>query len=184
MEDKNRQRLSVYDIFLFQNFYLGNLQLAAKCPHGNSKLNTAHSFQPTPSSTIATIDTLVTRMSGAEAYKRLVATNSTNNSPRNVAQCHYRRRKYLSNQKITHDEIRSLLLLSYDLNTYFKLLQMQPELLVVLIHDQMKDEFIHLLQTTETTIPIFYDTTFSLADVFVSVRRYRLKTRLFIISRL
>lgn len=161
--------------FLYSKLFLGDLQLATKLPHGNSKLNTAHSFQTTPASTIATIDTLVTRMSGAEAYKRLVATKSTNDSPRNVAQCHYRRRKYLEKQKITHDEIRNLLLLSYDLNTYFKLLQMQPELLVVLVHDQMKNEFIHLIQTTETTVPIFYDTTFSLADVFVSVRRHWLQ---------
>lgn len=144
--------------------------MATRRPHGNSTRSGAHLYQGTLSSTITTIDALVSKMSGTEAYKRLVATNSSENTPRNVTQCQYRRQKYLNKRRITNDEIRNLLLLSYELNSYFKLLQVQPELLAVLIHDQMKDEFNRLMRTAKETIPLFYDTTFSLSDVYVSVR--------------
>jgi hypothetical protein len=126
-------------------------------------------FNYTLSSTIKKIDTLVTEMSGSKAYKHLIATNEGDDAPRNVAQCQYRRQKFLQQQRITTDEIKNLVLLSFDLNGYFKLLQIQPELLVVLIHDQMKQLFSKLLLTTKETIPLYYDTTFSLGEVYVSV---------------
>ncbi|CAF1614829.1 unnamed protein product, partial [Rotaria magnacalcarata] len=77
-------------------------------------------------------------MSGTTAYKALVATNGDVEAPRNAAQCQYRRQKYLKNQKITCDEIKNLILLSYELNGFYKLLQLQPETSIVLMHDQMK----------------------------------------------
>jgi len=148
---------------------LGNLDIATRRPHGNSKLTTSHLFQYTLSSTVKKIDTLVKNMSGSKAYKQLIATNDEDDAPRNVAQCQYRRQKFLKQQRITNDEIKNLLLLSLDLNGYFKLLQIQPELLVVLIHDQMKQQFSKLLLTTKETVPLYYDTTFSLGEIYVSV---------------
>lgn len=164
--------------------YSGDLDVATRRPHGNSARTNAHLYQSTLASTITPIDTLVTTMSGTEAYKRLVATSSGKNTPRNVTQCHYRRQKYLNERRITNDEIRNLFILSYELNSYFKLFQVQPELLVVLIHDQMKEEFHRLMRTAKETIPLFYDTTFSLSDVYVSVRISRFSKNIVRISPL
>lgn len=136
------------------------MDTASRRPHGNCRGTTSHVHQRTISSTIEKIDELVTRMPGSQAYKHLVAKNNLPVGPRNVAQCHYRRQKYLNRQKMTNDEIRNLLLLSYDLSSYFKLLQIQPEVLVVLIHDAMKEEFGEFIRKTQGTIPLFYDTTF------------------------
>ena len=109
-------------------------------------------------------------MSGAAAYKTLVATNGGVNGPRNASQCNYRRQKYLNNQKITHDELINVILLSYELNEFYKLLQLQPETLIVLMHDQMKSQLLNLLRITKEIIPLYYDTTFSLGEIYVSVR--------------
>lgn len=144
--------------------------IAVRRPHGNSKSADSHVFQPSLSSTISTIDSLVTTMSGSKAYKQLVATNGGIEGPRNVAQCNYNRQKILQQQRITSDELLNVILLSYDLNTFYKLFQIQPDLLVVFIHDAMKDEFSKLVRAAEDTISLFYDTTFSLGDVFVSIR--------------
>ncbi len=119
------------------------MDIATRRAHGNSKLATSHLFRFTLSSTIKKIDTLVSEMSGSKAYKHLVAT--------------------------TNDEIKNLILLSFDLNGYFKLLQIQPELLVVLVHDKMKEQFSKLVLVTKETVPLYYDTTFSLGEIYVSV---------------
>ena len=148
---------------------VGDLNIATRRAHGNSKSATAHLFQYTLSSTIKKIDTLVAEMSGSKAYKHLIATNDGDDAPRNVAQCEYRRQKALKQQRITNDEIKNLILLSFDMSSYFKLLQIQPELLVILIHDQMIEQFSRLVRTTKETVPLFYDTTFSLGDIYVSV---------------
>ena len=100
-------------------------------------------------------------MPGATAYKTLVATNNDSEVPRNAEQCQYRRQQYLKSQKITRDEIRNVILLSYELDGFYKLLQLQPETLFVLIHDQMKQQFVHLLAITKEIIPLYYDTTIS-----------------------
>ncbi|CAF3380299.1 unnamed protein product [Rotaria socialis] len=121
--------------------YFGNFYIAEKRPHGNCRLENSHVFHHTPASTIAQIDELVSKMPGAAAYKTLVATNGDVEAPRNAAQCQYRRQKYLKNQKITCDEIKNLILLSYELNGFYKLLQLQPETSIVLMHDQMKQQF-------------------------------------------
>ena len=145
------------------------MDIATQRAHGNSKLATAHLFRCTLSSTIKKIDTLVKDMSGSKAYKHLIATNDGDDAPRNVAQCEYRRQKFLKEQRITNDEITNLLLLSFDLNSYFKLLQIQPDLLVVLIHDKMIEHFSKMVLMTKETVPLFYDTTFSLGEIYVSV---------------
>ncbi len=145
------------------------MDIANRRSHGNSKLTTSHVFSCTLSSTIKNIDALVSTMSGSKAYKQLIATNDGEDAPRNVAQCQYRRQKFLQQQRISNDEIKNLILLSFDFKGYFKLLQIQPDLVVVLIHDHMKDQFSKLLLTTKETIPLFYDTTFSLGEVYVSV---------------
>ncbi len=146
------------------------MDIATRRAHGNSKLATSHLFRFTLSSTIKKIDTLVSEMSGSKAYKHLVATTSDEDeAPRNVAQCEYRRQKFLKQQRITNDEIKNLILLSFDLNGYFKLLQIQPELLVVLVHDKMKEQFSKLVLVTKETVPLYYDTTFSLGEIYVSV---------------
>ncbi|CAM4845793.1 unnamed protein product [Rotaria magnacalcarata] len=144
-----------------------------KRPHGNCRLENSHVFHHTPASTIAQIDELVSKMPGATAYKALVATNGDVEAPRNAAQCQYRRQKYLKNQKITCDEIKNLILLSYELNGFYKLLQPQPEASIVLMHDQMKQQFANLLTKTKEIIPPYYDTTFSLGEIYVSILGYR-----------
>ncbi|CAF4974989.1 unnamed protein product, partial [Rotaria socialis] len=145
--------------------YFGNFYIAEKRPHGNCRLENSHVFHHTPASTIAQIDELVSKMPGAAAYKTLVATNGDVEAPRNAAQCQYRRQKYLKNQKITCDEIKNLILLSYELNGFYKLLQLQPETSIVLMHDQMKQQFANLLTKTKEIIPLYYDTTFSLGEI-------------------
>lgn len=159
------------------NLTSGNLDIATKRSHGNCKLINSHPFRRTPSSTIEEIDRLVAKMPGAAAYKTMVATNGGEGAPRNAAQCHYRRRKFLKGQKITDDEIENIILLSYELHGFYKLLQFQPEILIVLIHDQMKEQFSRLLTTTTETVPIYYDTTFSLGEIYVSVRAQLFSTR-------
>ena len=72
--------------------------------------------------------------------------------------------------KISRDEIRNVILLSYELDGFYKLLQLQPETLFVLMHDQMKQQFVHLLAITKEIIPVYYDTTFSLGETYVSVK--------------
>ena len=109
-------------------------------------------------------------MSGAAVHKRMVAASGSANNQRNVAQCNYRREKFLNNQKITHDEITNVILLSYKLNDFYKLLQLQPETLIVLMHDQMKNHFLNLIKITKEIIPLCYDTTFTLGEIYVSVR--------------
>jgi hypothetical protein len=145
------------------------LDIATRRAHGNSKSTASHLFSCTLSSTIKKIDALVPNMSGSKAYKLLIATNDGDDAPRNVAQCQYRRQKFLKQQRITNDELKNLLLLSFDFNGFFKLLQIQPELLVVLIHDHMKEQFSKLLLMTNENVPLFYDTTFSLGEIYVSV---------------
>ncbi|CAF4078028.1 unnamed protein product [Rotaria sordida] len=112
-------------------------------------------------------------MSGAAAYKTLVATNGGANGPRNASQCNYRRQIFLNNQKITHDELINVILLSYELNEFYKLLQLQPEILIVLMHDQMKNQILNLLRITKQIIPLYYDTTFSLGEIYVSILGFR-----------
>ncbi|CAF4416340.1 unnamed protein product, partial [Rotaria magnacalcarata] len=150
-----------------------NFYIAEKRPHGNCRLENSHVFHHTPASTIAQIDELVSKMPGTTAYKALVATNGDVEAPRNAAQCQYRRQKYLKNQKITCDEIKNLILLSYELNGFYKLLQLQPETSIVLMHDQMKQQFANLLTKTTEIIPPYYDTTFSLGEIYVSILGYR-----------
>ncbi|CAF0875081.1 unnamed protein product [Didymodactylos carnosus] len=94
-------------------------------------------------------------------------------APRNVAQCQYRRQKYSKSQKITNNEINNMILLSFELHGFYKLLQLQPEILIVLMHDQMKQHFSNLLTATKKTIPLYYDTTFSLGEIYVSVLGFR-----------
>ncbi|CAF3364813.1 unnamed protein product [Rotaria socialis] len=153
--------------------YFGNFYIAEKRPHGSCRLENSHVFHHTPASTIAQIDELVSKMPGAAAYKILVATNGDVEAPRNAAQCQYRRQKYLKNQKITCDEIKNLILLSYELNGFYKLLQLQPETSIVLMHDQMKQQFANLLTKTKEIIPLYYDTTFSLGEIYVSILGFR-----------
>jgi hypothetical protein len=147
-------------------FYLGNLDIAMRRVHGNSKLTTSHLSNSTLLSTIRKIDTLVTEMSGSKAYKHL---STTNDDPRDVAQCQYRCQKFLKQRKIKKDEIENLVRLLFDLNNYFNILQIQPELQVVLIHEQMKEEFSKLLLITKETIPLYYATMFSIGEIYVSV---------------
>jgi hypothetical protein len=158
-------------------FYLGNLDIATKHSHGNCQLENSHVFHHTPASTIQQIDHLVTKMSGAAAYKTLVATNGVEDAPRNSSQCQYRRQKYLKNQKITQDEMKNIILLSYELDGFYKLLQVQPQLIIVLMHDQMKQQFSNLLKVSKEKIPLYYDTTFSLGEIYVSVGTSRFPTK-------
>ena len=114
-------------IFLSPSYASGNLDIATKRSHGNCKLINSHPFRRTPSSTIEEIDRRVAKMPGATAYKTMVGTNGGEGAPRNAAQCHYRRRKFLKGQKITDDEIENIILLSYELHGFYKLLQFQPK---------------------------------------------------------
>ncbi|CAF4937674.1 unnamed protein product [Rotaria sp. Silwood1] len=153
--------------------YHGNLDIATKHPHGNCKLMNAHVLHHTPQSTIQQIDQLVSKMSGAAAYKTLVAANGGIDSPRNASQCNYRRQKYLNNQKISHDELSNVILLSYELNEFYKLLQLQPETLIILMHDQMKSQLLNLLRITKEIVPLYYETTFFLGEIYVSILGFR-----------
>ncbi len=145
--------------------------------HGNCKLKNAHIFHYTPVSTIEEVDELVTKMTGDAAYKTLVARNGVDGAPRNASQCQYRRQKFLNSQKICRDEIQSVTLLSYELHGFFKSFQIQPHLIIVLMHDQMKQEFLNLLKVSKQKIPLYYDTTFSLGDTYVSVRTFGFSTK-------
>ncbi|CAF3822698.1 unnamed protein product [Rotaria sp. Silwood1] len=162
----------VYRLALASNIK-GNLDIATKHPHGNCKLMNAHVLHHTPQSTIQQIDQLVSKMSGAAAYKTLVAANGGIDSPRNASQCNYRRQKYLNNQKISHDELSNVILLSYELNEFYKLLQLQPETLIILMHDQMKSQLLNLLRITKEIVPLYYETTFSLGEIYVSILGFR-----------
>ncbi|CAF1596322.1 unnamed protein product [Rotaria sp. Silwood1] len=162
----------VYRLALASNIK-GNLDIATKHPHGNCKLMNAHVLHHTPESTIQQIDQLVSKMSGAAAYKTLVAANGGIDSPRNASQCNYRRQKYLNNQKISHDELSNVILLSYELNEFYKLLQLQPETLIILMHDQMKSQLLNLLRITKEIVPLYYETTFSLGEIYVSILGFR-----------
>ncbi|CAF0895920.1 unnamed protein product [Adineta steineri] len=153
--------------------YHGNLDIATKHSHGNSQLINSHVHRNVPSSVVNEIDGLVTTMSGAAAYKTLSATIDKDGSPRNEYQCKYRRRKYLESQRISTDEILNIGLLGYELNGFFKFMLWQPQLVIVLMHDQMKKQFSSLLKLTEEIIPLYYDTTFSLGEVYVSILSFR-----------
>ncbi|CAF4924714.1 unnamed protein product [Rotaria sp. Silwood1] len=48
-------------------------------------------------------------MSGATAYKTIIAKNGGVDAPRNATQCNYRRQKFLNNQKVSHDELSNIL---------------------------------------------------------------------------
>lgn len=152
--------------------YLGNLDIANKHPHGNCKLQNPHVFQHTPAATIQKIDELVARMPGAAAYKTLVSSNGGIDAPRNSSQCHYRRKKYLSGSRISQDEISNVTFLSYELNRFFKMYLLQPQLLIVLMHEEAKQQFSNLLKVSKEEIPLYYDTTFSLGEIYVSVRTF------------
>ena len=152
------------------SIHLGNIHIGTKRAHGNSKSSTAPLFTYTPAATVAQIDNLVKTTPGATVYKHLTSINYEGNPPRNAAQCEYRRQKILQGQRITTDEINNLVLLSISLKSYFKLLQIQPEVLTVLIHDDMVQQFSRLTKVAKETVPVYYDTTFSLGEIFVSVR--------------
>jgi hypothetical protein len=116
-------------------------------------------------------------MPGAAAYKTLIATNGGEDAPRNSSQCEYRRQKFLKSQKITQDEMKNIILLSYELDGFYKSLQVQPHLLIILMHDQMKQQFSNLLKVSKEKIPLYYDTTFSLGEIYVSVGTFRFSTK-------
>jgi hypothetical protein len=116
-------------------------------------------------------------MPGDAAYKTLIATNGGEDAPRNSSQCRYRRQKFLKSQKITQDEMKNLILLSYELDGFYKSLQVQPHLIIILMHDQMKQQFSNLLKVSKEKIPLYYDTTFSLGEIFVSVGTFRFLTK-------
>lgn len=134
-------------------------------------MNDAHPFHRTTASTIERIDQLVSTMPGAAAYKTLVGANDREGAPRNAAQCQYQRQKRLKKQKITNDEIVNIILLLYELHRFYKLIQFQREVLIVLMHDQMKQQFSEVLLKTKQTVPLYFDTTFSLGEIYVSAGR-------------
>jgi hypothetical protein len=100
----------------------------------------------------------------------MISQPNENDEPRNAHQCNYRHQLFLKEQRISKDEIKNLILLSMELEDSMPLLQFQPEFVVMLLHKNMKIQFEKLLNITKERIHLYYDTTFNLGEVYVSVR--------------
>ncbi|CAF1227020.1 unnamed protein product, partial [Didymodactylos carnosus] len=107
----------------------------------------------------------------ATVYKTMVG-QSTTESPRDLVQVSHYRQRVLDNNRLSHDELLNVLILTRELSDFIKIFNVAPRLNLVLMHDAAYELFGYLLVKTGSVVPLYYDTTFDIGDYYVSILTY------------
>ncbi|CAF0978654.1 unnamed protein product [Didymodactylos carnosus] len=84
---------------------------------------------------------------------------------------HYRQR-VLDNNRLSHDELLNVLILTRELSDFIKIFNVAPRLNLVLMHDATYELFGYLLVKTASVVPLYYNTTFDIGDYYLLILTY------------
>ena len=111
-------------------------------------------------------------------YKTLVTKEEVGQrqgiaNPRNLKQLHNLKHRQDAKLKLGNDDIANLYELTMHLGGYVKIIDLWPELTVILMNDDLLTELSKLLDVNNADIVLSYDTNVNLGDFYVSVLSFR-----------
>ena len=158
--------------------YLGDDRTASNIPHGNAMNHTRHHVRTCPS-VLKELENQCALSSTSKVYKSCITklppvSNMPVLQPRNSTQVENVRRKMLKRQRISHDTLYNLHELAVDMPSFIHSIKTYPDLVCICGEKSMLNELDRVLLLDSPSCQLLsYDTTFQLADFYISVLSFQ-----------